>query len=245
MEYKNINSIEFEDIERIFKEREGMNAINDFTSSRASQYELNKRKSLEKRESIRRKTQKRHDEIIRLLAGITAAATIMTVGIIHINKHTGKVDTLPESQIQIDYTGHYTNQGKLIYHNEKNWHLNNGKESINTTEVAKDLSLLDEVNRKYALYDITEEMNYGSILVDEVKSKENKRNLDQIVVELGKLVGRIDTNYTNVEGINDVLIRYGFQNYSEFKKACKEQIDLLNSVVNEDELKGERKNGRN
>ncbi len=222
----------------IFQERDGMRAVNGkIDEATRRQYEENKLNSLKRREIERKARQHRNDIIIRKVAAICLAASIIIGVPIHI-KNADKVKTTDSTQVAIDYTGKYTDQGKQIYHDEKNWYIENNKQTINASEVAKDLSLLSEANRKYALYDITEEMDYTSVWLDDFKSAENKKNLDRIVDELGKLVGRSDTNYTNVEGINDVIIRYGYKNYNEFAKACKDQIELWNSIIETEPKKG-------
>lgn len=242
MEYKDNDWIvrenqEQREREQILREGMGMRAIKEISQEDYLKYQEAKRRSLEKRE---RERIKKNIKLQRTLAGVFAAAHLVLIGTLHLNKFSGRIDTLPESQVQIDYDGVYHNQGIQIYHNEKNWKEVNDKQVMIPEEIAKDLSLLSEINRKYALYDITHEMKVGSILIDDFKSTENYNNLKVIVKELSKLVGKTDTNFTNVETFNEVVVRYGYVNYQAFAKACSEQIEILNSAEN-DVIKGVNK----
>lgn len=222
------------ELERLFKERDVMTIVNE---DRWAQFEENKRRSLENREINRRIKYKKQMEINRLIAGMLAACAI-TLGVVHVSNKRARVETSPISQVELTESNTYTNQGRLIYHSDKNWvYDKDGNQNMDTLEVAKDLSLLSEVNRKYALYEITDEMKLGSILVDDYEHQKNMRDVKSVIKELSKLVGKTDTNYLNVEDLTDVFVRYGFRNYNEFAKACEEEISLLNESMGRGSVK--------
>lgn len=222
------------ELERLFKERDVMTIVNE---DRWMQFEENKRRSLEKREFERRIKYKKKMEINRLVAGMLAACAI-TLGVVHVSNKKARVETSPISQVELTESNIYTNQGRLIYHSDKNWvYDKDGNQNMDTLEVAKDLSLLSEVNRKYALYEITDEMKIGSILVDDYEHQKNVRNIKSVIKELSKLVGKTDTNYLNVEDLTDVFVRYGFRNYNEFAKSCEEEISVLNESMGRGSIK--------
>ena len=171
----------------------------------------------------------------KIVAGILVVATVVA-GTVYLNKNLGKIETRPSDEVSIEPDGVYTNQGVQIFYSDKNWKEENGKQVMIPEEMALDLSKLNEINRKFALYDITKELKIGSALVEEFKSKENVSNVNKIVRELSKLVGKTDTNYLNVEDLNDVVIRYGYTNYTEFARACQSQLDLYNSIEESEEV---------
>lgn len=224
------------EMESLFRERDVMRYVTINEENRR-QFEENKRRSLEDKRIERKIKNKQKLETNRLIAGILAACTI-SLGVAVASKNQGRVETNPISQIELIESESYTNQGSLIYHSEKNWKYDkDGKQSMITEEVAKDLSLLSEVNRKYALYEITDEMKIGSIWVDDFDHQRNIRNIEYVIKDLSKLVGETDTNYLNVDGLNDVVIRYGYRNYSEFAKGCEEEINRLNESVSRGSVK--------
>lgn len=220
------------DLEKIFKERDGMNAVNTaYTDERLEKLNESKIKSLQRKELARRKKQKEVDDTIRLIAGLLAAANIVLVGAIHSNRYGGLQKPENAGHTIIESDGPYNGQGRKIFASNKNWTKVDGKDELLTYEVAKDLSTLNEINRKFALFEISDELQIGSIWVDEHTSTKNKNTMDGIVKDLSLLVGKTDTNYLNVDDLLDVIIRYGYTNYSEFAKDCQSKIELYQSIL--------------
>ena len=226
---------EYRDIDRVFKERDAMRALEEmgYNEEYLDRLKNSRKASLEKSEKERIVKKEKRDFATKIVATILITATIVAVGT-HMSKKP--VDTYPSDSIIIESEGIYNGQGIQIFHSDKNWDIIDGKQVMIPEEMAMDLSKLSEINRKYALYDITKELKIGSILVNDFKSKENVKNVDKIVRELSKLVGKTDTNYLNVEDLNDVVIRYGYTNYSEFSKACQSQLDHYNSIEESEEI---------
>ncbi len=220
------------DLEKVFRERDGMKAINyEYSPERLQKLNESRLRSLEKRELERRKRQQERDKTIRLIAGIVAAANIVLVGTVHLTKVGGLKKPKDTGNQIIENDGPYNGQGKAIFSNGKNWTTVNGKDELLTYEVAKDLSSLSEINRKFALFEITDELQIGSIWVDENILAKNKQTVDNIVKDLSALVGKTDTNYLNVDDLNDVVVRYGYTNYQDFAKDCQSKIELYQSII--------------
>ncbi len=222
----NQENADYATLNAVFKDRDGRRAVEDYLSL----FEKNKKASLEKQKHERILKERKDFRRSIIFKGIIACAIVVVITGFNIKHKNEKVPTISEEEVVMNLDGDYNGQGIQIFHNGKNWKEVDGKQEIVYEEMALDLSKLSENNRKFALYDITRELKIGDIFVDEHKSAQNFRDVNKIIKELSSLVGKNDTNYLNVNDLNEVVVRYGYTNYSQFAKDCQRQIDLYNSI---------------